>query len=145
MNLHKYLSVAPEIAEAIAQGKPVVALESTILSHGIDLNLLCLLYKFGNHHRMIFGNFSRQFKKIYQLFLIRYHVHSSTGEDVRRTYQNRKTNLIHKLVDISDTRQFTPPRLVYTQFITHRRELLPIFRPVDRLRGSPQDRHLLSV
>ncbi len=35
MNLHEYLSVAPEIAEAIAQGKPVVALESTILSHGM--------------------------------------------------------------------------------------------------------------
>ena len=35
MNLHEYLTVAPEIAEAIAQGKPVVALESTILSHGM--------------------------------------------------------------------------------------------------------------
>ena len=35
MNLHDYLSVAPEIAEAIAAGKPVVALESTILSHGM--------------------------------------------------------------------------------------------------------------
>ena len=35
MNLHEYLSVAPEIAEAIAQSKPVVALESTILSHGM--------------------------------------------------------------------------------------------------------------
>ena len=35
MNLHDYLSVAPEIAEALAAGKPVVALESTILSHGM--------------------------------------------------------------------------------------------------------------
>ena len=32
MNLHDYLSVAPEIAEALAAGKPVVALESTILT-----------------------------------------------------------------------------------------------------------------
>ncbi len=32
MNLEKYLSVAPEIAEAVKAGKPVVALESTILS-----------------------------------------------------------------------------------------------------------------
>ncbi len=35
MNLEQYLSVTPEIQEAIAAGKPVVALESTILSHGM--------------------------------------------------------------------------------------------------------------
>ena len=35
MNLKDYLSVTPEIQEAIAAGKPVVALESTILSHGM--------------------------------------------------------------------------------------------------------------
>ena len=31
MNLNKYLDVKPEVAQAIAQGKPVVALESTII------------------------------------------------------------------------------------------------------------------
>ena len=35
MNFNKYLDVAPEVAEALAQGKPVVALESTIISHGM--------------------------------------------------------------------------------------------------------------
>ncbi len=35
MNLNKYLDVKPEVADAIAQGKPVVALESTIISHGM--------------------------------------------------------------------------------------------------------------
>ena len=35
MNYKDYLSVTPEIQEALAQGKPVVALESTILSHGM--------------------------------------------------------------------------------------------------------------
>ena len=35
MMTNEYLSIAPEIAEAIAAGKPVVALESTILSHGM--------------------------------------------------------------------------------------------------------------
>ena len=35
MNLEKYLSVTPEIQAALAEGKPVVALESTILSHGM--------------------------------------------------------------------------------------------------------------
>ena len=35
MNLKDYLSITPEIKEAIEQGKPVVALESTILSHGM--------------------------------------------------------------------------------------------------------------
>ena len=35
MNLNKYLDVAPEVAEALAAGKPVVALESTIISHGM--------------------------------------------------------------------------------------------------------------
>ena len=35
MNIEKYLDVQPEIAAAIAEGRPVVALESTILSHGM--------------------------------------------------------------------------------------------------------------
>ena len=35
MNLNKYLDVNPEVAAAVAAGKPVVALESTIISHGM--------------------------------------------------------------------------------------------------------------
>ena len=35
MSLNKYLDVAPEVAEALKSGKPVVALESTIISHGM--------------------------------------------------------------------------------------------------------------
>ena len=33
--LNKYLDINPEVAEALATGKPVVALESTIISHGM--------------------------------------------------------------------------------------------------------------
>ena len=35
MNLNKYQDVNPEVAEAVRLGKPVVALESTIISHGM--------------------------------------------------------------------------------------------------------------
>ena len=35
MNYNKYLDVNPEVAAALAEGKPVVALESTIISHGM--------------------------------------------------------------------------------------------------------------
>ena len=35
MLMNKYLDVNPEVAAAIAAGKPVVALESTIISHGM--------------------------------------------------------------------------------------------------------------
>ena len=35
MNLNKYLDVNPEVAQAIREGRPVVALESTIISHGM--------------------------------------------------------------------------------------------------------------
>ncbi|MBQ9647542.1 MAG: pseudouridine-5'-phosphate glycosidase [Oscillospiraceae bacterium] len=35
MSLNKYLDIAPEAAAALAAGKPVVALESTIISHGM--------------------------------------------------------------------------------------------------------------
>ena len=35
MIMNKYLDVNPEVAQAIAEGKPVVALESTIISHGM--------------------------------------------------------------------------------------------------------------
>ena len=34
-HLNKYLSVSPEVQAALAAGKPVVALESTIISHGM--------------------------------------------------------------------------------------------------------------
>ena len=33
--MNKYLDINPEVAAAIAEGKPVVALESTIISHGM--------------------------------------------------------------------------------------------------------------
>lgn len=33
--MNKYLDIAPEVAQALAEGKPVVALESTIISHGM--------------------------------------------------------------------------------------------------------------
>ena len=33
--MNKHLDLSPEVAEALAQGKPVVALESTIISHGM--------------------------------------------------------------------------------------------------------------
>lgn len=35
MNLAKYLDVSPEVRSAIDEGRPVVALESTIISHGM--------------------------------------------------------------------------------------------------------------
>ena len=35
MNYKDYLSITPEIEEAIRENKPIVALESTILSHGM--------------------------------------------------------------------------------------------------------------
>ena len=35
MNLNAYLDIHPEVAAAVAAGKPVVALESTIISHGM--------------------------------------------------------------------------------------------------------------
>lgn len=33
--MNKYLSISPEVAKALEEGKPVVALESTIISHGM--------------------------------------------------------------------------------------------------------------
>jgi hypothetical protein len=33
--MNKYLDIAPEVAAALADGRPVVALESTIISHGM--------------------------------------------------------------------------------------------------------------
>ncbi len=34
-SLEKYLSVSPEVSKALSEGRPVVALESTIISHGM--------------------------------------------------------------------------------------------------------------
>ena len=34
MTLNKYLDIAPEVQKALEEGRPVVALESTIISHG---------------------------------------------------------------------------------------------------------------
>ena len=35
MELNKYLKLSPEVADALRTGKPLVALESTIISHGM--------------------------------------------------------------------------------------------------------------
>jgi len=35
MSLNKYLDIAPEVRKALDEGRPVVALESTIISHGM--------------------------------------------------------------------------------------------------------------
>ena len=35
MKLNQHLDISPEVAQALAEGKPVVALESTIISHGM--------------------------------------------------------------------------------------------------------------
>ena len=34
-NLNKYLSLSPKVATALQEGRPVIALESTIISHGM--------------------------------------------------------------------------------------------------------------
>ena len=33
--MNRYLDIAPEVRQALAEGRPVVALESTIISHGM--------------------------------------------------------------------------------------------------------------
>ena len=35
MDINRHLDVAPEVAAALSAGGPVVALESTIISHGM--------------------------------------------------------------------------------------------------------------
>ena len=44
-NAAKYMDVQPEVAQALAEGRPVVALESTIISHGMPYpeNVKCAL------------------------------------------------------------------------------------------------------
>ena len=43
--MNKYLDISPEVAEALSEGRPVVALESTIISHGMPYpdNVKCAL------------------------------------------------------------------------------------------------------
>ena len=33
--MNKYIDISPEVAAALSEGRPVVALESTIISHGM--------------------------------------------------------------------------------------------------------------
>ena len=35
MSVSEYLTIHPEVAEALAAGRPVVALESTVIAHGL--------------------------------------------------------------------------------------------------------------
>ena len=39
--LNRYLDISTEVKEALEQGKPVVALESTIISHGMPYPQEC--------------------------------------------------------------------------------------------------------
>lgn len=38
--MNKYLDISPEVKAALDEGRPVVALESTIISHGMPLSLI---------------------------------------------------------------------------------------------------------
>ena len=33
--MHEFLNISPEVAHAISEGRPVVALESTVIAHGL--------------------------------------------------------------------------------------------------------------
>ena len=48
--LNRYLDIAPEVKKALDEGKPVVALESTIISHGMPLSLIHILHPIGVRH-----------------------------------------------------------------------------------------------
>ena len=37
LNLNQYIVLSPEVKQAIANKRPIVALESTIISHGLNL------------------------------------------------------------------------------------------------------------
>ena len=116
-----------------------------ILSHGIHLNLLGMLNKLADYHRMILAYVGSQLQEALQLVLVGANIHRCTREHVAWTYQYRETNTLDKLVNILHRGQGAPLWLVDAVVGQHLRELGTVFSVIDVLGSSTQNRHILSV
>ena len=115
------------------------------LSHGIHLDLLGVVDELAHHDGVVGAHLGRLSQITVQLVTLVDHMHRGAREHIRRTYQHGQPHLVHEVVDRLHGRKLTPPRLVDTQSVAHRRELTAILRTVDRLGRGAEDIHALTV
>ena len=71
-----------------------------LVGDGIHLDLLRILHKVGNHHRVLLRDIRGKTEEALELLLIGADIHRCTTEDIGGTHQHRITDLIDKLLDI---------------------------------------------
>ena len=122
-----------------------VLVNLAVLGHGVELYLLGILHKLRNHNRILLRHFGGGVQEGAHLVLVVADVHCRAREHVRRTNQHGEAHLVNKLVNLLETCQSLPARLVDAQLVEHCRELVAVFGAVNRHRRCAQNRHVLTV
>ena len=122
-----------------------VLVNLAVLGHGVELYLLGILHKLRNHNRILLRHFGGGVQEGAHLVLVVADVHCRAREHVRRTNQHGEANLVDKLVNLLETCQSLPARLVDAQLVEHCRELVAVFGAVNRNRRSTKDWHILTI
>ncbi len=112
-----------------------------ILRHGIHLDFLGILDKLRHNDRMLLGHICRQTQEAFKLLIVAAHIHGCTGKHIARTHKHRESYLINKLIDVVKRCQLPPAGLVDSYAVKHCRELMAVFRIVNRLGGSSENGH----
>ena len=72
----------------------------SLVGNSVKLNLLGLSHELGHHYGELLGHLGSHGEEAVQFLVVVAHVHGSTREYVRRTYQYRIAHLRDKLLDV---------------------------------------------
>mmetsp|Transcript_4160 Transcript_4160/g.10064 ORF Transcript_4160/g.10064 Transcript_4160/m.10064 type:complete len:401 (+) Transcript_4160:1745-2947(+) len=105
----------------------------SLVSNSIDIDLLRALNELGDHHRSIFRHLDSHVQELLQLRLRSHYVHRCSTQDIRRSHENRISNLVAEPLCVLKSLELRPGRLVDVELVEHSRVLLPVLSPVDHL------------
>lgn len=114
-----------------------VSNHGTVVGDGVHLDLLGVLNVLGDDHRVLLRHVYGLVEVVGQVVLRVNGVHSSPGQDVRRTDQDGVGYPIAELSRLLNACELLPSRLVDLNAVEHARELVSILRGVNHLwRGT---------
>ena len=95
--------------------------------------------------RVLLGDIRCELEEAIELLLVGADIHRCPRENVARTHQYGEAHFGDELVDIGETRQFLPARLVNAKLVQHSGELVAVFGVVDVFGLCPEDGDALRM
>mmetsp|Transcript_53713 Transcript_53713/g.150049 ORF Transcript_53713/g.150049 Transcript_53713/m.150049 type:complete len:452 (-) Transcript_53713:3380-4735(-) len=111
----------------------------SVLSHGVELDLLGPRDVLRHHHGVLAAHNGRGPKKPLQFARRVHHSHGGSAEHVRWTHQHGKADAIAKKEGLLHGRELGPLWLVYAESVTELTELEPVLASIDRINRCSQD------